>query len=240
MSRNGSGTYSLPAGNPVVTGTTISSTWANSTLTDIANTLTGSLASDGQTTATGNLNLGTNKITNMADGTASTDAASVNQVTAAVAITGGTINGTTIGATTPSTGEFTRLVIDNFAKEKVTITASAPASTTNFDVVTQAVQTYTSNATTNFTVNVRGNSTTTLDSLMSVGDSITIALFVVCGATAYYPTVFQIDGSTITPKWQGASAPVAGYSNSTNVYTANILKTASATYTVLVSQTQFA
>ena len=96
MSRNGSGTYSLPAGNPVVTGTTISSTWANSTLTDIANTLTGSLASDGQTTATGNLNLGTNKITNMADGTAITDAASVNQVTTAVAITGGTITGVTI------------------------------------------------------------------------------------------------------------------------------------------------
>ena len=245
MSRNGSGTYSLPAGNPVVTGTTISSTWANSTLTDLATAMTGSLASDGQTTATGNLNLGTNKITNMADGTASTDAASVSQVTSAVAITGGTITGvtinnSTIGATTPSTGEFTRLVIDNFAKEKVTITASAPSATTNFDVATQAVQTYTSNATTNFTINVRGNSSTTLNSLMSVGDSVTIALFVVCGATAYYPTAFQIDGSSITPKWQGASAPTAGYASSTNVYTANILKTASATYTVLVSQTQFA
>jgi hypothetical protein len=69
MSRNGSGTYSLPAGNPVVTGTTISSTWANTTLTDIASALTGSLAADGQTTATGNLNMGTNKITNTADPT---------------------------------------------------------------------------------------------------------------------------------------------------------------------------
>ena len=58
MSRNGSGTYSLPAGNPVVTGTTITSTWANSTLSDIATALTGSLASDGQTTATGNLKIG--------------------------------------------------------------------------------------------------------------------------------------------------------------------------------------
>lgn len=65
MSRNGSGTYSLPAGNPVVTGTTISSTWANTTLTDIANALTGSLAADGQTTATGNLNMGNNQITNV-------------------------------------------------------------------------------------------------------------------------------------------------------------------------------
>ena len=55
MSRNGSGTYTLPAGNPIVTGTTISSTWANNTLTDIATALTGSLSADGQTTATGAL-----------------------------------------------------------------------------------------------------------------------------------------------------------------------------------------
>ena len=65
MSRNGSGIYNLPAGNPVVTGTTISSTWANNTLTDIANALTASLTADGQTTATGNLNMGNNQIVNV-------------------------------------------------------------------------------------------------------------------------------------------------------------------------------
>jgi hypothetical protein len=80
MSRNGSGTYSLPAGNPVVTGTTISSTWANNTLTDIATALTGSLAADGQTTATGNLKMGNNRITGLADGIAATDAATVSQL----------------------------------------------------------------------------------------------------------------------------------------------------------------
>ena len=63
MSRNGSGVYNLPAGNPVVTGTTISSTWANNTLSDIATALTGSVAADGQTTMTGNLPMGNNKIT---------------------------------------------------------------------------------------------------------------------------------------------------------------------------------
>jgi hypothetical protein len=67
MPRNGSGTYSLPVGNPVVTGTTISSTWANNTLTDISNALTGSLSADGQTTASGNLNMGTNRIVNAGD-----------------------------------------------------------------------------------------------------------------------------------------------------------------------------
>jgi len=55
MSRNGSGTYTLPAGNPVVTGTTISSTWANNTLQDMATALSGSIAADGQTPITGAL-----------------------------------------------------------------------------------------------------------------------------------------------------------------------------------------
>ncbi len=84
MSRNGSGTYSLPAGNPVVTGTTISSTWANNTLSDIATALTGSVASDGQTTMTGNLPMGNNKITGLANGVASTDAVTKGQVDTAL------------------------------------------------------------------------------------------------------------------------------------------------------------
>lgn len=65
MSRNGSGTYNLPAGNPVITGTTITSTWANNTLNDIATALTGSVATDGQTTMSGNLNMGNNEILNV-------------------------------------------------------------------------------------------------------------------------------------------------------------------------------
>jgi hypothetical protein len=74
MSRNGSGTYSLPAGNPVVTGTTISSTWANNTMNDLAAALTDSVAADGQTPMTGNLDLNTHKIVNLVAGTASGEA----------------------------------------------------------------------------------------------------------------------------------------------------------------------
>jgi hypothetical protein len=80
MSRNGSGTYTLPAGNPVVTSTTISSTWANNTLADLATAMTGSVAADGQTTVTGNIKMGSNRITGLADGIAATDAATVGQV----------------------------------------------------------------------------------------------------------------------------------------------------------------
>lgn len=78
MSRNGSGTYNLPAGNPVVTGTSITSSWANTTLSDIAAALTGSIAADGQTPMTGNLNMTNNTIENIADATASGDAVSLN------------------------------------------------------------------------------------------------------------------------------------------------------------------
>lgn len=78
MSRNGSGTYTLPAGNPVVTGTTITSTWANTSLSDIASALTQSVAADGQTPMSGNLNMTNNTIENVADATADGDAVSVN------------------------------------------------------------------------------------------------------------------------------------------------------------------
>lgn len=85
MSRNGSGTYTLPAGNPVVTGTSIASTWANNTMTDLANALTDSVAADGQTTLTGNLKMGNNKITGLADGTLTTDGVSKGQMDTAIA-----------------------------------------------------------------------------------------------------------------------------------------------------------
>jgi len=99
MSRNGSGVYSLPAGNPVVTGTTISSSWANTTLSDIASALTGSVAADGQTPMTGNLQMGSNKVTGLAAGTLSTDAVNLGQ------ITGGTTAGsfTTLSASSTVT-----------------------------------------------------------------------------------------------------------------------------------------
>lgn len=81
MSRNGSGVYTLPASNPVVTGTVISTTWANNTMNDIASALTGSVASDGQTPMTGPLNLNSNKIQNVATGTLNGDAVNYSQFT---------------------------------------------------------------------------------------------------------------------------------------------------------------
>jgi hypothetical protein len=124
--------------------------------------------------------------------------------------------------------------------EKTTISASAPSSTTNFDIITQAIQYYTSNATGNFTFNIRGNSGTSLNNMLSTGESVTIALLVTCGATAYYPNVIQVDGSTVTPKWQGGTAPTAGNASSIDIYSFTVIKTGNATFTVIASQTKFA
>ena len=97
MSRNGSGVYSLPAGNPVVTGTSISSTWANNTLSDLATAMTGSVASDGQTPMTGNLDMNSQKVVLLANGTVSTDAINLGQLTAALTNTTVTGNLTVTG-----------------------------------------------------------------------------------------------------------------------------------------------
>jgi hypothetical protein len=121
MSRNGSGTYSLPVGNPVVTGTTISSTWANNTLTDIATALTGSLAADGQTTATGNLKMGANRITGLADGIASTDAATVSQITGFVTVGTAILKGSGTGGisnATAGTDYTVATAVTNFSKQQ--------------------------------------------------------------------------------------------------------------------------
>jgi hypothetical protein len=125
-------------------------------------------------------------------------------------------------------------------REKATVNASAPGSSINYDFSTQAVLIYTSNATTNFTVNIRGSSSVSLNTLLAVGETATMVLMISNGSTPYYPSTIQIDGTTITPKYQGGFAVTAGNANSIDVYTLSILKTASATYTAFVSQTKFA
>jgi len=126
------------------------------------------------------------------------------------------------------------------AAETATVSATAATGTINFDVTTQSVLYYTTNASGNWTLNVRGNSSTSLNSLMSVGQALTIVFIATQGATAYYQNVFKIDGTTITPKWQNGSAPVNGNASGLDVYSVAIIKTASATYTVLESITRFA
>jgi hypothetical protein len=124
--------------------------------------------------------------------------------------------------------------------ENLTASATAATGTINYNVLTQSILYYTSNATGNWTLNVRGDSTTTLNSLMANNSAITIVFMATQNSPAYYATALTIDGTSVTPKWQGGVAPAAGNTSSTDVYTYSILKTASATYTVLASQVKFA
>ena len=130
-------------------------------------------------------------------------------------------------------------LILNDTAEVATVSATAATGTINYDVTTQSVLFYTSNASANWTVNFRGSSGTSLNTLMSTGQSLTVAFLVTQGATAYYNSAVQIDGSSVTPKWQGGTAPSAGNASGIDSYVYTIIKTGSATFTVLASQTQF-
>lgn len=209
-----------------------------------------------------------------------------------------TLTNKTLTAPTINAPTITSPVISTYGSvkalfETATITAAAPSATTNFDIVTQAVQYYTSNATTNFTLNIRGDGSTALNSILSTGQAVTCTLMVTNGSastvtagsfvvgvtytiasvgttnftligassntvgvtftatgvgsgtgtattTAFYPNVIQVDGTTVTPKWQTGVAASPNYLSAVTVYTFSIIKTASATFTVLGSQVKFA
>ena len=126
------------------------------------------------------------------------------------------------------------------AAEVATVSATAATGTINYDVTTQSVLYYTSNASGNWTLNFRASSGTSLNTAMSTGQSVTAAFLVTQGATAYYNSVVQVDGSTVTPKYQGGTAYAAGNASSVDVYMYTIVKTGNAAFTVFTSQTKFA
>ena len=124
--------------------------------------------------------------------------------------------------------------------EKITNTATAATGTVNYDVLTQAVLNYTTNASGNWTLNIRGDGSNTLNSIMDTGESLTVAHIVKQGGTAYYNSAVQVDSSSVTPEWQGGEAPSEGNINSLDTYTYTIIKTGDATFTVLAALTQYA
>jgi hypothetical protein len=143
-----------------------------------------------------------------------------------------------ISATFAGTSSSYCIKTENIA-EITTVSATAATGTIAYDVTTQSVLYYTSNASANWTVNIRGSSGTSLNTLMAVNDTISVTFMVTQGATAYYNNALQIDGSSVTPKWQGGTAPTSGNASGIDVYNYVVTKTASATYTVLASISQF-
>lgn len=161
-------------------------------------------------------------------------AGDIEGVTAGTGLSGGGTSGTVTLSIATSQSD---LVIKGF-EEDVNVVASAATGTINFDVSTASVWYYTSNATANHTLNFRYSSGTTLNTAMATGDAITLVWLNTNGATAYYPNVIQIDGTTVTPKVPAAIS--AGNATAIDAYSFTIIKTANATFTVLETQTKFA
>lgn len=155
----------------------------------------------------------------------------------------------TLPATTPSNANHAtrKAYVDGLveapvlklARETWAVSAVAPTGTINFDAQTAAVVYYTLDAVANWTLNIRGDGSTTLNSLLAVGQSATVAFVAANGATPFYANVIQVDGSVVTPKWLG-SVPSSGEANSLEVYTFVVVKTAATpTFTVLASKSKF-
>jgi hypothetical protein len=123
--------------------------------------------------------------------------------------------------------------------EKVLVNGTF-TSNINIDTNTQAVQLNTATASANFTVNLRGDGSNSLDASMDTGESITVAYINKNNNVTYWNTTVQVDGVTVTPVWQGGAAPTGGNTTSNDVYTYTAIKTAASTFTVLAAQTQFA
>lgn len=148
-----------------------------------------------------------------------------------LAVTG---SSTFTGTATGAAASFTNIL------ENATLSGIALTGTVNFDVTSQSVLYSLANATGNWTLNIRGSASTTLNSLMNPGQSCSIAHMVTNGSTAYYNNVVTIDGVSVTPKYQGGSAISAGNASSIDIYTYTIIKTGNNTFTVFMSQTKFA
>jgi hypothetical protein len=171
------------------------------------------------------------------DGSAWVGVSNPGDITAVVASTGLSGGGTSGSVSLAIATSQSDLVIKGF-EEDVNVVASAATGTINFDVSTASVWYYTSNASANHTLNFRYSSGTSLNTAMATGDAITLVWLNTNGATPYYPNVIQIDGTTVTPKVPAAIS--AGNASAIDAYSFTIIKTASATFTVLETQTKFA
>ena len=144
---------------------------------------------------------------------------------------------TLTGAQTLTNKTLTNPVL-SYPEENLTINVGAPFNgTQTINIISDNTLYYfTGNATNNWTLNLRGDGSTSLASMLAVGQSLTFNMLVTNSSTAYYQTGFQIDGSAVTPKWSGGTAPAAGNASSVDVYSFTVIKTdATPTYTVLAA-----
>ena len=257
-----SGNLNIP-GNIVVAGN-INGTVANANYANFAGQVLGN--SQPNITTVGSLT-GLSVITTVAAGAFSGDGYQISNITAAN-ITGqvgnaliagtvytnaqpnitsvGTLTGLTVSGNANISGisnlsgnvNITATTSIQQAIEKITSNATGATGTINYDLLTQAILFNTANATGNITLNFRGNGTTTLASMLGSNSSITCTFINTNGATPYVVTNLQIDGSNITPVWTLPGSAGLGTPSGRDMYTFNIVKTAS-TYTTFATRTGY-
>ena len=217
------GNTAIQLGNTVTTLNNI--TMANVTISSVSTAITPAQGGTGLTAVGTSGNVLTS---NGSAWTSTAPAAGVSLSAAQTFTATQTFNG--------SSSTFGVVLLD--AAETVNVVASAPSSTTNFYVQSGSVQYYTTSAANNWTLNIAFSSGTSMNTALAIGQSVTFTLVTTQGSTAYYNSAVTIDGTSVTPKWIGG-APTAGNASGLDVYRYAVIKTASATYTVLASLTQY-
>jgi hypothetical protein len=140
----------------------------------------------------------------------------------------------TFSATSTSLG-----AVIGAAAEPTNVTGAVLGSSVNLYLSSGSVLMSNVAQTSNWSLNVAHSSGTTLNSVMAVGEAVTVVVLALQGSTAYYHTSMTVDGSAVTPYWAGSSAPTAGNANGYDSYTFTIIKTAASTFTVLASLTDY-
>jgi hypothetical protein len=239
LSTNGSGVLSWASGGNVSTSANNAFTGANTFYNATGQTFGTATSSEDGIVVAGRAGGSSSYRVTLTPGTL-TASRTVTFPDATTTIAGLSVAQTFTGTQTFSGSSSALAMVLNDAAEVATVSATAATGTINYDITTQSVLYYTSNASANWTVNFRASSGTSLNTALATGQSVTVAFLVTQGSTAYFNNTIQVDGTTsgVTVRWLGG-APTAGNASGIDSYRFLIIKTGSAAFTVLASVTQF-